>query len=75
MINYYRFQECYKHHKKKEAKGVAYRNCVALHKNIERSIIGRVFPDGKPKHDLYNVSESAIIKGKNVTFQERHLLL
>ncbi len=62
MIDYYRFQECYKKLDKGMAKGEAYKECVRLHKNIERTVVGKVFPDGKPKHDLYNLDESAIIK-------------
>ncbi len=63
MANYYEFQDCFsKHQDDGESKDTAYRACLKLHKAIGKTIKGEVLKDGKPRHDLYKVNESTILK-------------
>ncbi len=61
-IDFYKFQDCYKQEKNKEAPGAAYVTCLKSHKSVERINRGPVLPDGKPGHNLYDVSEGASLK-------------
>ncbi len=61
-MDIYKFQECFQEAKKKESDGTAYRECLKKYKQIGKVIKGPVLKDGKPKHNLYDVSESAQIK-------------
>ncbi len=61
MTNIYKFQECFKKLRGDGLVGGAYKECVHKYKNIEKSFGDGVYKDGKPKHDLYNLSENTTV--------------
>ncbi len=61
MPNIHRFQECFKKKRGTGLVGAAYKECTEKYKKIEKSFGDGVYKDGKPKHDLYNLSENNII--------------
>ncbi len=65
-MDIHKFMDCYKKVKSKSKNkgkqyGSSYRECLKT-QNIEKMNKGKVFKDGKPKHNLYNISEGAILK-------------
>ncbi len=61
MIDYHKFQECFKGQRESGKKGDAYKKCVSSHKGVERVTEGPFLKDAKPKHDLYNLSENTVV--------------
>ncbi len=60
-MDIHKFQECFKRERSEGLKGDAYKHCLSQSKDIERPQTGKVFKDGKPKHDLYNLEENVFV--------------
>ncbi len=64
MVDIHRFQECFKKRRGDGKVGNSYKECTEKYKKIERSFGDGVYKDGKPKHDLYNLSENTTVSNK-----------